>query len=119
MTGTSKRYICSEMSCMFHPICSVYTGHLESGKSMSIEYKTFAVSEHALNPVLGSLTVNTNRAFTKLDGIIASFSRADNIEELTVEEVPPQHVIPPQCESESIFDFKAASGLKPEHPPNF
>ena len=74
-------------------LLSVYTGHLESGKSMSIEYKTFAVGEHALNPVLGSLTVNTNRAFTKLDGIIASFGRPDRIEELTIEEVPPQYVM--------------------------
>jgi len=54
-------------------LLSVYTAHLESGKSMSIEYKTFAVSEHAIAP--GSDTsINLNRAFTKLDGILTSFA---------------------------------------------
>ena len=61
---------------------------------MSIEYKTFAVSEHALNPTLGSLTVNTNRAFTKLDGIIASFSRPDAFAPLSDgDEVPAQYIL--------------------------
>ena len=54
-------------------LLSVYTAHLESAKSMSIEYKTFAVSEHAITA--GSDTsINLNRAFTKLDGILTSFA---------------------------------------------
>ena len=54
-------------------LLSAYTAHLESGKSMSIEYKTFAVSEHAI--IAGSdASINLNRAFTKLDGILTSFA---------------------------------------------
>ena len=82
------------MLCISHQICYQSTRVIwNPGNPCPSNTKAFAVSEHALNPTLGSLSANTNRAFTKLDGIIASFSRADATTPLAdLDEVPAQYV---------------------------